>query len=416
VTSPAHGIVRAVLAALLLACAPLGTVRADPPDEPAPQPGPYPPSFRRAVEQAVAGGVQQIRSTWQETPPGSGEAHGQVMGYLALPLLAALKAGVARSDPQVERAFEALRALPMRKTYGVGTYMLAIHAAYQPDVDVWEADVGRPDSRGLPPRKVRRLLSEEDRAALRAGVEFLLRAQRTGGLWHYEAPRVSRDPRRNPQGGGDLSNSLYAILGLRAAADCGERIPHDAWLAAVEGILQHQDPTGPRVALETHVARGDRLERTTTRAHARGFRYKQARHQGTSTGSMTTAGIACLTIGSEALVRVRRLGGADRKRAFEAVRDGLAWLQAHFTVTANPEDLSKQWHHDYLYGLERVGMLLSRRWIGNHDWYREGAKVLLASRDPKAGGWKGRASNNAFAILFLKRATRAADRVVITGD
>ena len=43
----------------------------------------------------------------------------------------------------------------------------------------------------------------------------------------------------------------------------------------------------------------------------------------------------------------------------------------------------------YLYGLERAGRLTARRFIGDHDWYREGAEFLVREQDSLSHYWKG---------------------------
>jgi hypothetical protein len=57
-----------------------------------------------------------------------------------------------------------------------------------------------------------------------------------------------------------------------------------------------------------------------------------------------------------------------------------------------------------LYSLEKVGDLGSLEKLGSHDWYHEGAAVIL-ERQGKDGGW-GSSVNTSFALLFLTRATR----------
>ena len=93
--------------------------------------------------------------------------------------------------------------------------------------------------------------------------------------------------------------------------------------------------------------------------------------------------------------------------AARAMRDGLAWLDGHWSVTGNPE-AAKTWHYYYLYGLERVGVLSDRKWIGKHDWYREGATEIL-DHQAAGGAWQGAGMgplvDTPFALLFLKRAT-----------
>ena len=66
----------------------------------------------------------------------------------------------------------------------------------------------------------------------------------------------------------------------------------------------------------------------------------------------------------------------------------------------------------YLYALERVGRLSGRRFIGQHDWYREGAQRLLDLQDDFAGFWSGngpmenRDVATSFALLFLSKGKR----------
>jgi hypothetical protein len=93
------------------------------------------------------------------------------------------------------------------------------------------------------------------------------------------------------------------------------------------------------------------------------------------------------------------------------VERGLFWLGKNFSVRANPGDRS--WLLYYLYGLERVGRLTGRRLIGGHDWYREGAEVLLREQDDFSGSWKGvgNAESNSLvatslALLFLSKGRR----------
>ena len=66
----------------------------------------------------------------------------------------------------------------------------------------------------------------------------------------------------------------------------------------------------------------------------------------------------------------------------------------------------------YLYALERVGRLSGRRFIGDHDWYREGADYLIGSQDEFQGFWSnvGPMENSnvatSFALLFLSKGKR----------
>jgi hypothetical protein len=379
----------------------------------------YPPSFRLAVEQSIQEGVRCLRALQRDDGTWGHPKDAQRMGHTALPLLTLLKAGVPRDDPQVSRAFAVLHQMPLDKVYSVALFLMAIHASYQPKLDTWDTDVGRDRAKRLRPKKVWKLLSDEDRRVMEAGTEFLLEAQNASGLWHYDVKPTPTDA------GHDLSNSQYGLLGLRAALDCGLKVPHKAWRDAMKGLLALQDPKGPEVDLIEQVVREKYVFRSKAPAEARGFHYNLRRKHGPkgentvweqpATGSMTTAGIAGVSICAEGLWRSRRFGGADRRRATNSIRDGVAWMQVHFSVTENPEHPNERHHHYYLYGLERMGMLTGRRWVGERDWYKEGADLLMETQQPVKGGWGGHVPTS-FAVLFLKRATRGHDKVVVTGE
>lgn len=80
----------------------------------------------------------------------------------------------------------------------------------------------------------------------------------------------------------------------------------------------------------------------------------------------------------------------------------MAWMEVHFSITRNA-NLGRAWYYYYLYGLERVGVLCDARYIGEHDWYNEGAGALVCLQTP-ANDWGG-AVDTSFALLFLKRGT-----------
>jgi hypothetical protein len=92
------------------------------------------------------------------------------------------------------------------------------------------------------------------------------------------------------------------------------------------------------------------------------------------------------------------------------VNDGLAWLDKYWRIDTNPP-AGGRYHTMYLYGLERVGDMLRRNRIGEHDWYLEGAKWLVRNQR-KDGQWTSRDTheptgvlNTCFALLFLEKAT-----------
>jgi hypothetical protein len=377
----------------------------------------YAPSFRLAVKEAIENGVRRLRDLQAEGGHWGDPKHEQAMGHTALPLLALLKAGVPYADPQVKKAFHVLDGMELDRVYSVALYLMAIQAAHHPKLDILDTDVGTQRSKRVKPKEVRAKLSKREVQRVEAGLAYLLRAQNASGLWHYD---VKKSPTET---GHDLSNAQYALLGLRAAVDMGFQVEPEVWRSALQGLLALQDAKGPEIKLLEQRVHGEYVFQSKTRAYVRGFHYSDGKANGPlgentvwgrpATGSMTTAGIACVAICQEGLWRSRRFGGRDRKKTRSSIRGGLAWMQENFTVTENPGHPNKAHHMYYVYGLERMGMLTGRRWIGTHDWYKEGADLLLGSQDAVRGGW-GRHVDTSFGILFLKRATRKRDIVVTT--
>jgi von Willebrand factor type A domain-containing protein len=172
---------------------------------------------------------------------------------------------------------------------------------------------------------------------------------------------------------GDNSCSQYAVLGLLAADNAGVKVSRETWERAAAWFLNAKNPRG-------------------------GWGYGQ---RGSSTGSMTTAGLAGLAVSRHAL-------GGDVEGADVALREGVEWLARGFRLKANPQ--SNAWHYYYLYGLERAGRLIGKEFFGPHEWYPKGARYLVDNQ-AASGSWTGIGSykheiqDTSFAILFLTLAT-----------
>jgi hypothetical protein len=93
---------------------------------------------------------------------------------------------------------------------------------------------------------------------------------------------------------------------------------------------------------------------------------------------MTCAGLASLVIARHHL-------GEKKPTLDPAAVGGLEWLAWHFSLEENPVSPSLN-HYYYLYGLERVGMLAGIEFIGEHEWYPEGARYLLENQKSD-GSW-----------------------------
>jgi hypothetical protein len=193
---------------------------------------------------------------------------------------------------------------------------------------------------------------------------------------------------------GDNSNSQYAALGVRACHDAGIVFPREVierarthWIDTQEKGEKGAVPTGPGAGVP------------------RGWGYNQA-GEAKGYGSMTAGAVGAVCIYDFIL--------AIEFRKDPSVLDGIAWLAKNFLVTNNP-GRPNWFHYYYLYGLERAGMLSDMAKFGAHDWYMEGANLLL-DQQRADGSWGSDADRlnppswgTCFAILFLKQATRRLD-------
>lgn len=302
-------------------------------------------------------------------------------GQTALCIYTLLRAGLPPDHPSLVRALASLDLVEPAETYTAGLACLAYEATRDPK---------------YVPR-------------MRSIANKIVSWQQRGGFGY---PRGhENDFRRwlDVRSEVDLSNTQYAILGLRAARHAGIDVADKVWFEALDWTLdQREDARAP--------AGNATRDRATKEA---GFVYHSGRQ---ASLSMTAAGIAIVEMCRQTLgdkVKARLRDDCDR-----AVREASAWITSRWTLDDNPGD-SKVWQFYCIYGLERAGTLLDVDRFGDHDWYVEGAKWLIAkqaqdgsfSTDTAVGVGSHHADQNeadtCFAILFLKRASRAT---VATGE
>src|SRR5262249_40367130 len=123
-----------------------------------------------------------------------------------------------------------------------------------------------------------------------------------------------------------------------------------------------------------------------------GFGYS---HNVSSTGSMTCAGITSLIITAgkltdgDARIKNGKVQCCGAQMSDQPLEAAIKWMGSHFKAQFNPgPELEKgvnYWNY-YMYGLERAGRLTGRRFFGDHDWYREGAEVMVAKQN-RDGSW-----------------------------
>jgi hypothetical protein len=295
---------------------------------------------------------QQARGRWGELPGYDG-------GVTALCTLALINSGVPIDDPVVSKGVAYLSDLKPDKTYTVALQTMALCAA--------------------DPKKY--LLT------IRRNVKWLednqIKEGQRKGSWSYPGPGP----------GGDNSNAQFAVLALYDAQRVGADVSRETWKLAADYWRNTQNDDG-----SWGYVPGD-----------------------SGTGSMTCAGIGGLATSAAALesgdaaVENGRVVCCRPHDIDDNLDRAIDWLGAHFSVSQNPRPAGggQACLYYYLYGLERAGRLTARRFIGDHDWYREGAELLVRDQDSLSHYWKGNwyaerepRISTAMALLFLSKGRR----------
>ncbi len=318
------------------------------------------------VRQAMESGVRFLKNRQQANGNWDDVGGGERCGMTALSVLAMMSCGVSKNDPSVQKAMKYLRLFPGKES-------------------------GRNYSLSLQTMAFCLVEPEKDMELIRANVKRLEQQQVRGsdestGGWHYDS-----------DGSSDLSNSQFSILALYEAERVGVDIQRDTWTRALRYWSSTQNAQG---------------------GHDGGWGYTPSPNGSDGVrGSMTCAGIASLIVTSGVLGSDGATVRGDQilcfqpqnRKTAEQIQKGLAWLGRHFSVSQNPA-AGGMYQFYYLYALERVGRMTNHRFIGNHDWYREGADKLLQLQDPIDGGWRGAGEHElvatSFALLFLSKGRR----------
>ncbi|MDR3109816.1 MAG: DUF4159 domain-containing protein [Planctomycetaceae bacterium] len=320
------------------------------------------------VSKAIERGVLYIKG--KQHPNGSWEGYAnegggnEPGGVTALCVIALRSAGLDRNDPAIRKALEYLRELAFSPTnyhnYAISLQTMAFALC--------ETD------RDLP--------------LIRRNVKTLEAMQNTNtrnirnivGGWSYNSVNASSDN----------SNAQFSVLALYEAERAGISASHEVWERARDYWSRNQNNEGSWGYIPT----GD--------TGSTG-----------GTGSMTCAGISSLVVSSG----MTTTGGAEvrdgriicktaAKDKFQAQIDsGINFMARNFSVNENPR-MGQTYLFYYLYGLERVGRMTAHRFIGNHDWYREGTLSLLKRKGDLNVHWTDGAATlipTSFAIIFLSR-------------
>lgn len=346
--------------------------------QPAPPKQPVRPEVTaEQVRQAIQNGVRFLKDQQDKVRGNWTERAAQPGGITALCTLALIEAGEPLQSPAMQKALAYLRALgDPHTTYGTALQTMVFCAAE--------------------PKK--------DLLLIRRNVQWLEGAQITGderaGAWTYYN-------RVGPQTRGDNSNSQFAVLALHEAEQVGVKVSEPVWQRTLQYWLSCQRTDGSWAYYKQH--QDD----------------KQTIQGNEPSGSMTCAGISALVIAAGRLSEgdAQVTGGTVKcccaQQDLNNLERALQWLGSRFSVRANPSVSSGGVMHSrgglyyYLYGVERIGRLTGRRFIGKHDWYRAGAQMFVEAQDSLRGFWSGTGYAEddpviatSFALLFLAKGRR----------
>jgi len=406
---------------------------------------------------------------------GEGEGYGHPVGSTALALYTLLKCGLDPEDPIVVRGFNMLREThpltpefdgnwtsgagwPYSHREGRGSYelsaqILALTAKYDHYKRTKNTKLRRKHGKLVIKDKNDREWLEELVAALvdrrnvpnpgaptdeRRGWRYNLREIKLShGRQNVTSPAQPVPPNANQ----DLSSTQLATLALFSAHQFSVTVPEDVWVDIVLFTLAQQEQDGPEHERHDPGFRPGGQKPPVDRA--RGFMYIKGspdRVEGKATGSMTACGVANLVMAKDVLLESKKGKKAWEAQGFggrvdQAILDGLAWLDLHWSAGSNPQ--SGNYHFYYLYGIERAMDLIDKQLVGKHVWYNEGATAILSRlqrakakdpADPRAPEedvvfWNQRDTHDpqdvlstCFALLFLKRAMKnVVPGVPITG-
>jgi hypothetical protein len=272
-------------------------------------------------------------------------------GYSAVSSLAAyalLKSGVPAEDPGVARCLDVLLERDPEGIYGTSLAAMALATAIEKGA----------------PRKERL-----DRR-LQRNAEILVASQMKSGGWSYAA-RIYPDQTTSGWTY-DLSNTQFAVLGLRAAANAGAKVPKTTWERALALLEKTQGEDG-------------------------GWCYHGREHE--SAAAMTAAGAYSWLICKLSLddgFAPREAGGNTRVRETIRLLDRVLDQASHW---GRPD-------YYLLYSVERLCMISQLETLGGRDWYADGATILLRAQG-QDGLWSGYYSSvvdTSLALLFLRKA------------
>ncbi|MCI0638642.1 MAG: hypothetical protein L0Y70_06180 [Gemmataceae bacterium] len=382
------------------------------PKAPAPPPPLIPLSKEdeAKVAELVKKGAEWLKKT--QHPSGTWGPAGQALNYVGLGGLTLLECGTSASDPSVQKAAKFVRDnMPkLHRTYEMSLCLLFLDrlgdkqdlphietlamrlVAGQLANGAWTYNQNRLTDSDVP--VLRGLLQDAARISPR---EYLNKNKDAASKLSMQARKagVFTSPDNAPAnvfagGGGDNSNTQFAILALWAAR-------------------RHKLPVDP--ALELVVRRF-----RSTQNPDGSFPYSPGLPMASQNGlpTMTCAGLLGLAVGYGIAADGKTAGPGPNQDP--AIQKALRHLSA--SIGDPPKDAKQQapvTELYFLWSIERVAVLYQLSKIAGKDWFHWGLWMLAQHQRPN-GQWhfaKGHGHSplvdTCFALLFLQRANLAKD-------
>jgi hypothetical protein len=344
-----------------------------------------------AVRQAIEKGVEYLWSTqlgdgsWANVNASNVSVNGKPLpmeyrvGPTAICVYALLESGVNPSEPKLAKALEYLAKEESEMTYCLAFRSLAYSAALAKDPKL---------------TKYLKLLRQDTKT-------LILGMRKDGGYSYYCRPENTVSAPQAKGAGAppnlvfidDHSNGQYGLLGVWAAALRNEEIPKQYWDITLKFWLGRQNTDG-------------------------GWGYTMESRK-ESEIAMALAGLASIYVCIDNLYNEASLA-CKGNQDIPAVQKAMNYVAAHFEEIPN-----RSWFYYGMYGAERVAFATGYKYFGQHDWYKEGRREILA-RQEQDGSWTvgagphggGRNTSTSYALLFLLRGSRPVvfNRLEYDGD
>ena len=318
------------------------------------------PPSKGITEAELAGpidrGVRWLLSQQQADGSWPGIERDYYVGQTALCLYTLVKCGLPKDHPAVRAALSYLRGRDYRRTYDLGIVLMAFS-----------------EMKGVVPEsEIRRLATNLMKLCGNGST-------RRPARWGYPFGFSQAGVENGDVGYEDISNTQYALLGLRAAWKAGVKVGKKRfWERVASALVSDQGAYG-----------------------GLGYRHRATKQ----TSSLTSAGVCSLVIVGDILEEVRGAKGI-RGRVRAGINNRVMWFRNHWSVTRNING-GAAWYYYFMYGLERIGSYTRRDRLAERDWHSDGSRVII-SRQAKSGRWGDGDMDTCFALLFLRRGSRSS--------